>query len=98
MSDQRISIASSALLGAEGKIPRKVAVCPECGRTLHYTVTVTYECDDHDEVADVDLDCRAPIRNRYGDYTHRFWQSDWQEVMDLCRAWVQKKHTHNKQI
>lgn len=79
-----------ALLGASGRIPRDVAICPECSRTLHYQVTAA----DEDGTVEVDLDCWAPVRTRWGDWTHRYWQSDWQETVDKCRAWV-KAHAPN---
>lgn len=81
-----------ALLGAAGRIPRKVATCPECNRTLRYEVTA----EDEDGNVEVDLDCGAPMKTRDGFWTHRYWQSDWQDVVDKCRAWV-KAHAPNAQ-
>jgi hypothetical protein len=82
-----------AALGASGRIPRAVAVCPECRRTLKYEVTAVNE----DGVVEVDLDCRAPFRNRLGDRTHRYHQGDWAETESTCRAWVTEQVRKGKE-
>lgn len=81
-----------ALLGATGRIPRKVATCPECNRTLAYEIT---GCDEDGNV-ELMLDCGAPVKNRWGDYTHRFWQSDWQGTVNICEAWVTRHAPNNR--
>ena len=84
-------VDTNALLGATGRIPRKVAVCPECRHLLDYSVI--YE--DEDGNIDVVLVCTGPDRTRAGDDTHRFHQSEWEQTDRICTEWVTKHAAPN---
>ena len=76
----------------EFDVPTKVAKCPECGGMLVVRVNGWGEiAPDLWEpiVAQLQIDCEN--EDPYGWYTHRWWQSDWQPVVDRVREWALRR-------
>lgn len=87
-------VGTTLLLGATGRIPRKVDVCPECRHLLDYSVIA----EDEDGNIDVVLVCTGPERTRAGDDTHHFHQSEWERTDRICTEWVKKHAAPNPEI
>jgi hypothetical protein len=64
-------------------LDRAIAVCPECYGSL----VVRNQSWDAETgkpyAADLQIDCTRDPHER-----HRWWQSDWQPVVDLVREWA----------
>lgn len=63
-------------------VPREVAECPECGGELHARAMQWDAETGVPDAESIDLDCIADRACR-----HRWWQSDWQPVLDKIRKW-----------
>jgi hypothetical protein len=67
---------------AGSAIPAAVAVCPECGG--HLTLTEDFDLEGDDNPA-MDCENEPDIDSDEEDF-HRYWQSDWQPVIDKVSA------------
>jgi len=70
------------LYGGHCSVPREIAVCPECGGTLHADVIGWETATGLPSKGDVNIDCEADP-----DCAHRYWQSDWQPIIDKVEKW-----------
>lgn len=70
--------------GGHCDIPMAVATCPECGGALYA------ECQDWEEetglpiYGSINVDCIIDADAM----DHRYWQSDWQSVVDAVGRWA----------
>lgn len=67
-------------------VPREVAECPECGGELTARSMQWDEQTGVPSAADIDVQCVNDP-----DCNHRWWQSDWQPVLDAIRRWSKAK-------
>lgn len=79
--------------GESIRIGRVVAECPECGGRL-FMWCDEWECDTGKPVG-IHLDCEHEPdfidgRHRAGEFEHRWWQSDWQPVIDRVEKWARR--------
>ena len=98
-------IASPDLLlfGGTADVPKEIAVCPECGGEL-YAQACEYEtetgiptecgielsCEKDDEaMARWEKDKTGLPMSEFG--VHRWWQSDWQPVIDAVTKWARSR-------
>lgn len=65
-------------------VPKEITVCPECGGRLWWQVETT------DDLRDLTLDCEdePDIEEENDDMYHRWWQGEWEPVIDSVRRWV----------
>ena len=70
------------------RVPAEIAVCPECGGELWWQLT----CDDPD-LAGLELDCDWDESHE----DHRWWQSDWQPVLDEVKKYMRRTMLPNGQ-
>lgn len=63
------------------RVPKEIAVCPECGGGLWWQFTTT------DWLRDLMIDCETEDIDDE-DTAHRGWQSEWQPVIDKVRRWL----------
>ena len=63
-------------------VPREIAKCPECGSELQAKSNGWVAATGQPNGSDIDVYCANDP-----DLNHRFWQSDWQPVMDAIRKW-----------
>lgn len=80
-------------------VPRKVAVCPECGSDLYVESTSWDQMTGMPTKDGVAVSCVAEdesimaweqndVDSRpWHEVMHRHWQSDWQSVVDAVAAW-----------
>ena len=69
---------------AGSAIPENVATCPECGGKLYFNED--YDTDpESDEPPGIDCENEPDLDDDEEDF-HRFWQSDWQPVIDKISA------------
>ena len=68
-------------------VPREVATCPECGGAL------TWQATTSDIIEDMMLECEHEPNNdeTAQDNYHRWWQSDWQAVIEKVKVWLEAK-------
>lgn len=71
-----------AWFGARWNVPPDVATCPECGAKLTAQAMAWDELTGQPIGSDLQVDCVKDINMR-----HRWWQSDWQPVLDAIRKW-----------
>jgi hypothetical protein len=65
------------------EVPKEISVCPECGGRLWWQFTTT------DWLRDLHLECEnESVDFEEGEDDHRFWQSEWQPVIDKVRRWL----------
>ena len=91
-------------------IPESITVCPECNHQLHIDI---YEWDSEtliptdggfhvyciSEEADIEqAEQEMPDDDEYiRQFEHRYWQCDWQPVIDKITAWAEKNVRVSKQ-
>jgi len=81
-SQQRVARRQLTVASPE-RVPKEIAVCPECGGGLWWQVETT------DGVRDLSLDCEnEPDIDENEDMYHRWWQGEWQPVIDRVKRWV----------
>jgi hypothetical protein len=69
---------------AGSAIPEDVAICPECGGKLFFNED--YDTDtESDEPPGIDCENEPDLDDDEEDF-HRYWQSDWQPVIDKISA------------
>ena len=69
---------------AGSAIPEDVATCPECGGKLFFNED--YDTNpESDEPPGIDCENEPDLDDDEEDF-HRFWQSDWQPVIDKISA------------
>ena len=68
-------------LGEWTDVPENVTKCPECGSQLQAWVDGWSE----DKGYSVDVNCKAEDGL---EENHRYFQCDWQPVMDVVKAWA----------
>lgn len=61
-------------------VPTSIAECPECSKTIVVMSHAFYEETDQPIGSALQIEC---IDER----CHRYWQSDWQPVVDAVRKW-----------
>lgn len=77
--------------GKSCDVPRAVAVCLECGHSLHVSCNAWDEETGQPHGADLQIDCE---NEKWFDddedkgFEHRWFQSDWQSVVDAVRKWA----------
>lgn len=77
---------STLLFGGTCEVPDSVAVCPECCGTLRVT-SESWDPDTGVPIAvGIAVDCIEDEKDIEAD-EHRWWQSDWQPVIDVVRKW-----------
>lgn len=74
---------SAARVAHPERVPETVAVCPECGGALWWQVTTD------DGLADMVVDCEREDDDNQETW-HRWWQGEWQPVIDKIKAWLLK--------
>lgn len=77
------SALNDLLYGGNSSVPTSVAMCPECGGRLH---AESAEWDSETGIPTIDgfyVDCESDP-----DCNHRYWQSDWQPVIDRIGTWI----------
>lgn len=62
-------------------VPRTVAECPECGAKLRARSHAWDEESGRPLASELQIDCVKESGRR----PHRWWQSDWQPVIDAVR-------------
>lgn len=67
-------------------IPASIATCPECGGTLFVTNHETDDDTGRPIAGGLSIDCGSDDDD--SEECHRYWQSDWQDVIDKIRRWV----------
>lgn len=74
-------------------VPREIATCPECGGTLYWQATT------RDILVDMMLECESERDEDDEDETdrHRWWQSDWQPIIQKVKTWIETKR-HNAKL
>lgn len=86
-----MSTPANLLNGGNMPVPATVALCPECGSSLHVH---SNEWDTETGVPTpegLQIDCVAEceaIGQTFYDVSHRWFQSDWQPVVDEVREWA----------
>ena len=87
-------LATSILGLADPKpIPSEVSKCPECGGALSFQLDCWEE-----EWGGLALECEnEEWQDGESDEpdNHRWWQSDWQPVIDRVKAWLSKVYPQN---
>lgn len=73
---RRIRVASPE------RVPVNIARCPECDGKLTWQVTST------DGLSDLTLDCENEDDGEGMDTGHRWWQGEWQPVINKVKAWI----------
>ena len=72
-------------------VPREIATCPECGGQLHLQASV-WETDSGSLIrGEIEVDCandNEPDDEGYEDRGHRWWQGEWQPVIDRVTRWA----------
>lgn len=71
------------LFGGHAEVPADVAICPECGGTLHARSMAWGDQSGVPLAAELQIDCVHEPSAR-----HRWFQSDWQPVVDQVRKWA----------
>lgn len=75
------------------EVPRDIAICPECSSSI-YLYCWEWDSETGEPNADgFQIEC--PGEAFYEDeseekYTHRWWQSDWQPVVDKLSKWTRQ--------
>lgn len=64
-------------------IPKSVAVCPECGGRLDAECIEWGAEDGKPSTSGLYIDCRKDRRRM----EHKYWQSDWQSIVDAIGKW-----------
>lgn len=74
--------------GSSVPVPKHVDTCPECGGIIHAFV-VEWEEDTKKPVigGGIQLTCENEEWDGEG-WNHRWWQSDWQSVVDNVDKWA----------
>jgi len=73
---------SALLYGKSSLVPHKVAVCPECGAQLFAESTEWASESGEPSKGGLVIDCVDDAN-----FEHRYWQSDWQSVVDAIAKW-----------
>jgi ssDNA-binding Zn-finger/Zn-ribbon topoisomerase 1 len=63
-------------------VPREVAECPECSGELYARSHSWIEETGQPIAEAIDIGCVNDP-----DCNHRYWQSDWQSIVDAIRKW-----------
>jgi hypothetical protein len=71
------------------RVPKQIAVCPECGGGLWWQFTTK------DWLRDMHLDCEDDDWEDE-DTGHRNWQADWQPVLEKVRQWLAARLSNEK--
>lgn len=74
--------AKEILFGGNYPVPKYIAVCPECGSQLIAESMEWIEKTGQPTIGGLTVDCRAG-----GMRPHRFYQSDWQGVINQVEKW-----------
>lgn len=85
--------------GGTCDVPRDVATCPECDGRLEVCANGWIEETGEPIAAELQINCMAEdqaIRDAEDredwqaakDAEHRYWQSDWQRVVDAIERWA----------
>lgn len=77
---------------ADEVLPYKAERCPECGGRLYLEFDEWETETGKPTEVGVHVRCRdeRPTARRGEPGYHRFWQSDWQDVITAARRWAQK--------
>lgn len=73
---------NSLLYGGHCNVPAEITVCPECGGLLHVESNEWVEETGIHTVGGLQVDCEHEES-----LSHRYWQSDWQSVIDTIDKW-----------
>ncbi len=71
------------LFGGDCRVPREVAICPECESTLHVYNQAWCLISGRPIATELQIDCVKEYVAR-----HRRYQSDWQEIIDVVSKWA----------
>lgn len=78
--------------GKSCNVPRSIAICPECGNDLRVSCNAWDESTGQPYACDLQIDCE---NEKWFDdeedkgFEHRWFQSDWQSVVDVVRKWAE---------
>jgi len=88
--DEALSAASCSRfpVATPFPIPRGVQTCPECGGRLYWQVSTD------DGLEDLHVDCENQPEDIEEDDFHKYWQSDWQPVIDNVRDWISSENSN----
>lgn len=86
----RVHLGTSDLFGEielakPAPVPPAVAICPECGSPLMWQVT----CEDPD-LGGLVVDCKAQDKLPENMRRHRYWQAEWQPIINRVKAHVRR--------
>jgi hypothetical protein len=70
------------LYGGHCGVPKDVCVCPECGGKLMAESMEWIEETGMPTIGGLTVDCKNSFVER-----HRYWQSDWQSVINQVEKW-----------
>lgn len=74
-------------LGQIEAVPLNVAKCPECGDVLIAMFHSIESASNRPTRGGLVLECGSEMEFGSDDVRHRFWQSDWQPVIDRVCAY-----------
>lgn len=75
-----------ARIGSAVCVPRSIAICPECSCDLECQMTTP-------DIRDIAVDCvneNAAFFTPGSEGDHRYWQSEWEPVIEKVKAWLRQ--------
>lgn len=77
-----VIVPKKLLFGGHCNVPIKIAACPECGGALIIESSEWIEETGKPTTGGLTVDCKSSFAER-----HRYWQSDWQSVINQVEKW-----------